>query len=288
MEVGGYYTRKSQDDNTVITIYKPVGDFITGGGYIIPIQSAGQYASDAGKKTNFGFNVKYGKSGNNLQGNMNFIFRRTVSEVQRVYQIKSNSMTSLGVNVSNPNAQTAQFISKCNLTDITNPLSPISLGGNLTMQVNITDRGEPGNNDDIAISLYNGSALLYSSSWTGNNTALMLLAGGNLVVHSGFSVGAANTTGQKYTTPILTIPPALEVKVLPNPTSYYFNLALKSGSKEKVTITVIDVTGRVIEQQTAAANSTLQLGNKYHPGIYIAEVRQGNDKVILRLIKEGE
>ena len=61
MEVSGYYVRNSQADNTVITVYKPVGDFITGGGYVIPTQSNGQYASDPGTKTNFGFNVKYNK-----------------------------------------------------------------------------------------------------------------------------------------------------------------------------------------------------------------------------------
>jgi hypothetical protein len=54
-------------------------------------------------------------------------------------------------------------------------------------------------------------------------------------------------------------------------------------------MTVLDVTGRVIEQRTdIPANSTFQLGNSYHPGIYIAQFMQGNDTVTLRLIKEGK
>jgi hypothetical protein len=76
----GYYYRKSSVDNEVVTIYLPVGDFITGGGYIIPTNSVGTMASDPGKKTNFGFNVKFNKSGTNLQGQMNFIIRRTESD----------------------------------------------------------------------------------------------------------------------------------------------------------------------------------------------------------------
>lgn len=32
----------------------------------------------------------------------------------------------------------------------------------------------------------------------------------------------------------------------------------------------------------------LQLGNSYHPGVYIAQFLQGTDKVSLRLIKEGK
>jgi hypothetical protein len=189
--VGCYYDYDY--DETVVTVYQPVGDFITGGGYIIPTQSSGSYASDAGKKTNFGFNVKYNKTGKNLQGNMNIIFRRTVNGIVRTYQIKANSMTSLGVNIADPKAQTAVFVSKANLTDITNPLSPQSLGGGLTLQVNMTDKGEPGKDDMIAISLWNGSTLLYSSNWTGTKTGEMILGGGNLVVHREFSLTATGT-----------------------------------------------------------------------------------------------
>jgi hypothetical protein len=81
----------------------------------------------------------------------------------------------------------------------------------------------------------------------------------------------------------------LTVKVMPNPTSYFFKVVMKSLSKENVKVTVMDITGRVIEQKTdVPANSTIQLGDKYHPGIYIAEFLQGNDKIVLRLIKEGK
>lgn len=59
--------------------------------------------------------------------------------------------------------------------------------------------------------------------------------------------------------------------------------------KENVKITVTDIAGRVIEQRTnVPANSTIQLGDHYHPGIYIAEFMQGKDKVTLQLIKEGK
>jgi len=79
------------------------------------------------------------------------------------------------------------------------------------------------------------------------------------------------------------------VKVMPNPSSYYFTLLLNSQSHEKFKITVVDVTGRLVEQKTdVLANSTLQLGSKYHPGVYIAEILQGKDKVVLKLIKEGK
>lgn len=78
------------------------------------------------------------------------------------------------------------------------------------------------------------------------------------------------------------------VKVMPNPTSNYFTLQFNSKSYEKFKITVTDVSGRAIEQNPdVPANSTLQIGNNYHPGVYIAEILQGKNKVVLRLIKEG-
>jgi hypothetical protein len=296
MEVGGngYYVRNSQDDNTVITVYKAVGDFITGGGYIIPTQTAGTYAADPGKRTNFGFNVKYNKSGKSLQGNMNFIFRKTVGGVVHTYQIKSNSMTSLGVNISDPNAQKATFVSKSNLTDITNPLAPVSLGGNLSLQVNMTDRGEPGTNDDIAISLYNGSTLMYSSYWTGTNTAPMLLAGGNLIVHSGFSLGSTSSI-------TLSVNPRIgdnanaangqtkvfDAKVYPNPTQSQFSVKLESSNiKDAITVIVYGVNGRAIEmKQNLSAGQTIQIGGLYRPGTYIFEMIQGNQHKQLKLVK---
>ena len=81
----------------------------------------------------------------------------------------------------------------------------------------------------------------------------------------------------------------LTVKVAPNPTSYYFTLQFKSVSNEKMKINVTDLAGRVIEKMPdVPANSTLQMGHRYHPGIYFTEVMQGKQKVVLRLIKEGK
>src|SRR5438046_5633027 len=96
--------------------------------------------ADVGSNTNFGFNVKFNKSGTNLQGNMNIIFRRKETDGKvHSYQIKANSMVSLGVNATNVKRQTAQYVSKTNLTDVTNPLAPVAMGGNKYLYVNMID-----------------------------------------------------------------------------------------------------------------------------------------------------
>jgi hypothetical protein len=131
--------------------------------------------------------VKYNKSGTNLQGNINIIVRNN----GRVYQIKGNSMTSLATQVCTPSGcptstspSTATFNGKASIQDITNPLAPISIDGNATLQVTMTDKGEPGSSDTIGITVWNKSGgLWFSSSWNGTTTIEQLLGGGNLSVH---------------------------------------------------------------------------------------------------------
>ena len=67
---------------------------------------------------------------------------------------------------------------------MTNPAAPASMGGNLTVQVTLTDKGEPGRYDSIGVTLWgSGGALLFSSEWNGAKTVEKVIAGGNLVVH---------------------------------------------------------------------------------------------------------
>jgi hypothetical protein len=177
--VNGYYTALA--DSEVVTVSKPLSNFITGGGYIVLSKSAGQLAGDAGTKTNFGFNVKYNKGGKNLQGNINIIFRRIESGVLHVYQIKGNSLTALTVD---PSTNKATFFCKANLRDITDPLNPITIAGNSALKVTMDDNGEPGKSDTIGITYWNqAGGLWFSSSWSGTDTTEQLLSGGNLVVH---------------------------------------------------------------------------------------------------------
>ncbi len=181
--VSNYYSRNASTDNAVVTVSKPLGtNFITGGGYLVLNgSSAGQYAGGSGLKTNFGFNVKYNNSGQNLKGKVNVIVRAADG---KVYQIKANSMDTLTVNNANPLSRTAVFTSKASVTDITDLFAPVSLGGGHSFQMKLTDKGEPGSSDTIGITLYaNGSgALLFSSNWDGTRTVEQILGGGNLQV----------------------------------------------------------------------------------------------------------
>jgi len=166
------------------------------------VLTAGTFAGDQSTKNNFRFNVKYNKSSTNLQGNINTIVRSG----GRVYQIKGNSMTGLAVYQGTFNATTntwswasgcpngatatapckAQFNGKANIQDITNPMAPLTVSGNNSLQFNMTDYGSPGSSDTLGITLWNGTGgISFSTNWVGNPPATMeqILAGGSLVVH---------------------------------------------------------------------------------------------------------
>jgi hypothetical protein len=63
-----------------------------------------------------------------------------------------------------------------------------SVDGNATVQLDITDYGEPGSTgpgpDKIAITVYNKQGnVWYSSNWSVSRSIQQLLDGGNLVAH---------------------------------------------------------------------------------------------------------
>jgi hypothetical protein len=199
----GFYLRNSTEDDVVVNVYRNEGEYITGGGYVVIENPMGDYAASIDSKMNFGFNVKFNRKGTNLRGKVNVIFRRTESDgLVCVYQIKSNAILSLGVPPDlDPATGIATFTSKANLQDVTDPLNPISLGGNLSFQMDLTDMGEPGSNDSIGITVYNASGeLLFSSEWNGVQTIEKLLSGGNVVVHDadGLKVSGAEQLAGQY------------------------------------------------------------------------------------------
>lgn len=79
----------------------------------------------------------------------------------------------------------------------------------------------------------------------------------------------------------------LVVTAMPNPSASAFTLQLQSASSVPVNIRVMDITGRLIENKNGVApNAKYRLGDNYVPGAYYAEVIQGNEKVVVKLVKQ--
>ena len=215
---------------------------------------------------------------------MNIIFRRDEGGVIHTYQIKGNAIQSLGVDVADPDNLFAEFITKANLTDITDPNDPISLEGNHTLKVEMTDRGEPGNFDSIGINLKNSSnILLYSSNWIGISTEEMVLSGGNLVVHSGFSLAA----DVYIDTSMLDTEGLFEIVMDKNPFDITTTLTLKTDNKSSlVQYAVYDNNNKLLSYRVLAPSEKFVFGKGLRSGMYIVKVVQGKNVRIKRLIKK--
>jgi len=84
----------------------------------------------------------------------------------------------------------------------------------------------------------------------------------------------------------LVIANKLEATAYPNPSQSYFNLQVKSSDNADVEIKVFDITGKQVAQMKGAAVETYKFGNTLVAGAYIVEVRQGDQKVTTKIIKQ--
>ncbi|WP_246050251.1 T9SS type A sorting domain-containing protein [Neolewinella litorea] len=249
VRVCGYYSRNTSEDDVIVTVSKPLEEFVTGGGYLNLQQSVGPIAGDPGTKQNFGFNIRYNKRGTNLQGKIRLLIRRTEADgLRHTYQIKGNSMSSLSVD---PATGEALFYGKANVQDVTDPNNPVSVFGNGDFQVRMWDNGEPGTNDLIGFTLYdNQGNLQYSSHWTGTATGMQFLGGGNLQVHAKGVVQqtSSNQKGNKKDKATDTRSAAPSLTVYPVPTEGEITVALESAVPGRpLRLTVTDVHGRMVK-----------------------------------------
>jgi autotransporter-associated beta strand protein len=290
--VSGYYTRNSSGENTVLTVSKSTGDHVTGAGYIVLERSSGLKKADAASRNNFGFDVRYNRSRTQLQGHFNTILRRAEADGLHVYQIKANAMTSLSATPATTTAPgRATFNGKASIQDITDPFAPIAVDGNANILVAMSDSGEPGTNDAIAITVWNKTGgLWYASNWDGIRTQEQVLAGGNIRISSvpDKAITRIHVSGATSATEL---PAAgLELAASPNPAAHSFGLTIRSGNtRDKVTVQVLDISGRPVELlETTASGGTIHLGAHYRPGTYLVEVRQGRESKVLQLVKLKE
>src|SRR5690606_10035247 len=161
---------------------------------------------------------------------------------------------SLGIDINDPDDKIAVFVAKSNVRDLSPNSQPIPQSGNIEMYVTMRDRGEPGSNDVIGFTLWNGNELWYSSNWGGLGTDELYLSGGNLIVHSGFNSGNTNqSTGGPDNN-------FLEVESWPNPSNDMFSILVNStNTTEPIQYRVFDIAGRYIEESTGAVGETFKI-----------------------------
>ncbi len=152
-------------DFVVLIIYKPTGDFVTGGGWI---------EDTVGNKGNFGFNVKYKK--NSLpKGQATYVYR----EGDFVFIVKANAWIGMAIDHENNHSF---FEAKCNVKKINSITGEIVWEeGNYKLRIDVWDHSKDGKNDVFQIRVYDKIGLIYHEA---GFEPYGFLLGGNIVIHT--------------------------------------------------------------------------------------------------------
>jgi lysophospholipase L1-like esterase len=78
----------------------------------------------------------------------------------------------------------------------------------------------------------------------------------------------------------------MSVSVFPNPAASYFNLKVQAQSMELITIRIVDIAGRQVQQFKVMPGQAIRFGNKMMNGIYLIEVIQGSERVVKTVIRQ--
>lgn len=79
----------------------------------------------------------------------------------------------------------------------------------------------------------------------------------------------------------------LDVKVFNNPTQSNFRLYVYGDLYQKVSIRVMDMYGKVFTQMdNLNTEQEIRVGDSYIAGVYMVEVSQGNNRKVVKLVKQ--
>jgi hypothetical protein len=165
-------------------------------------------------------------------------------------------------------------------------------GNNLKFLVCHIPPGNPSNPQNICISVNALNAHLTSGSNGHNNCYL------GPCQQNCFSTipGAASLMTRTQTveeevvvieTPIVEVQqPDFKVNVYPNPTAYDFSIQVMSKTNEPITVRILDLNGKVMSVGKAfSKGNNIKVGANLLGGTYIAEVIQGSNKQVVKLVK---
>ncbi len=102
---------------------------------------------------------------------------------------------------------------------------------------------------------------------------------------NGFTLGACKGNQARMAEAPITRA-EMQIQVLPNPSSSYFTLVLKSDLQTPATINIIDISGKILERYSGISpNNSLKVGKSLKGGVYIASIQRGNELKTVKLIK---
>ncbi len=76
-----------------------------------------------------------------------------------------------------------------------------------------------------------------------------------------------------------------ETLIYPNPSAANFFIKTKVAGKEKIQITIMDMQGRILQQNMYSTNELIKVGNTLNAGMYFLRIIQGDKMITRKIIK---
>ncbi len=276
--ISGGYTNDpfAPESRVLITVSKPLlGGYIFGGGQLENTDATNgliKGAMEPEYNTEYSFDVKYNKKGTNPQGDATikiyswYDANGLLDDHIHTYHVKSNAIAVLAVN--KPKEPNAYFSAKATIKEELENGVMVSLEGNNTLQIWMTD---PGNNGDswnpenpvehstlgIQLDRKNGG-IWFSSNWTGTKTIeQQILTGSEL------KVAPANAT-QSAIIDVIDPETGAEqsLTVYPNPTNGITTFRFVSANDGRASLELYNINGSRIEtllQSEVSAGQTYEV-----------------------------
>ena len=269
------YCNTSEDMEAIVVIYDPNGGYTYGGGWFASPAGALKSDATATGKANFGYAVSYFKGASKPKGETQFELK--------VGDLEFNALNFEYLSIGGARAQIKGA----------GKIRGGQSGINFIMTV-IDGALDRSGIDKVRIKIYNkNTGKVYYDNEQGsdaNNPVTKVGTNSQIVIGgTGVNTGTSAPVLTKSNTSVAPTEDAgtLQAQAFPNPSRVYFTLIVKGKNNEPVSIRVMDILGRLVEvRKGLLANGTLTLGASYRPGLYIAEVLQGKEKVMLKLIKQ--
>jgi len=268
------YANTNGDLEEIVVIYDPNGGYTYGGGWFN--SPAGALSSDpqATGKVSYGFSVNYYKGATTPKGETQFEF--AVGDLEY-------------------NALNFDYLSVGGYKAVFKGSGKISGGqSGINFIMYVIDGSLDGTNvDKVRIKIYNKTTgQVYYDNQPGSSDAadpITPVGTGSTVVISKSPVVATTTLKQDVAKPEQAIKESLDVSVMPNPAYTNFKMIIKGNYQtDEIKMVVVDMYGRIIEQRTLSNNQTIQLGDNYRPGVYIARFTEGKQTKQVKLVKLSE
>jgi|GEM_PF-6171008 len=283
--VNNYYSCEAAPVSAIVEVHEPTGDYLTGGGYgsVLPEKSSEPFSFRISKRFNFGFDVKFDDNGTISHGHAMILLRRIVDDVHKLYRVTCNEITAVAVNVDDPSVLTGGFIGKAILTDITDPLLPVELANDLILKVVFSDRGYQGTGDDIAIKLWSGTNLSFST----DQTADMSLAGGDLTIHSSFNLDNGLLSGSGD----IPLEPGngASLAAYPNPSPGIINFKIKVDTGSMASLDILSMNGTLVSKvfegyMDPSTDTNINYDSKLPRGIYFYRLKTSTQIIYGKIV----